>query len=136
VLGNADPNSRRNPAALCWLCLFKAGGLSIQAVEGVRLHGPTPRHPEFLACSIECQEALLSLVTRGKGRVDVAILTDMEKQAAIAARLTFYNAACEAGLKDAVEALDETQIDKLIWAAVDGFRASMRQQSMLGEIPI
>ena len=133
-----EANSRRNPAALCWLCSFNATGLSVQAVQGTRKLGPTPRYPEFLACSRECQESLLILVTKGEGQIDMAGITQMEKQAIMAARLLFYNTACELGLHQ-VGGLTEDEIDKLIlsWRSMAFATPALRcQQSALGEIPI
>jgi hypothetical protein len=124
VLNRLGPSA--NPCALCALCGGQAGGLVFQ-------YQLDRRFPEYLACSFVCLDAIVQLVTENHGTMPM--ITIMERNAVIAARKSLYEALVSIGREAAFNDCTAEQMDSVIECVWNGLRASMSQQSALGEVP-
>jgi hypothetical protein len=113
---------------ICVVCSHEVRGFFYQH----RLHVAKPTYP---FCSWDCLEVGVRLASE-TGVIDIERLTGMEKQAIRDARHAFAAALEELGLMTHFENLDGAAIDRLIGAAVEGFRASMQRQTACGEVPL
>jgi hypothetical protein len=79
-----------------------------------------------------CLQAGSANAKRNHGMIDK---TDMEARAIIEARRALAEALTEMGLMEAFFDRSAEDIDRLIEACVEGFRASMQRQSDAGDVP-
>jgi Family of unknown function (DUF6511) len=89
-------------------------------------------YPSYGFCSRRCQDAGAALAGRRNGMIDK---TEMEQRALKDARRPFAEALTELGLMAPFLDLSAEQIDRLIEAAVDGFRASLQGQALNDDLP-
>lgn len=91
-----------------------------------------PRHPQYAFCSMACCNGVSNILGYN-GMIDLAKLTEMERESIADARRLFWKGCEENGLGAAVMNLSEKQIDQVIAHAVEGFRAAMQQRSLLND---
>jgi hypothetical protein len=83
--------------------------------------------------------AIIHLVAKGKGQIQMLAITDMERKAVEDARATLWSSMVEwIGEERAMEifgALNEGQIDRAIYDIWTALQVSMQKQSARGDIP-
>lgn len=124
-------NPLANPWALCVLCGRQAGGMFYEP----RTEKGRARRI-YRACGINCLLGIEKLVQARKGGwLTMAALTQMEKTAIKEAKRSLYNSLLKLGKAQHFEDCSPEQMDELIEAVWNGLRASMSQQSMVGDVP-
>jgi hypothetical protein len=66
----------------------------------------------------------------------MAVLTHMEKQAAVDSRRALYDALVRMGVAASFDGKTAEEIDALIGDVANAWRASMQRQSNSGEVPV
>ena len=110
----------------CALCGREARGFGY-------VHRLRPdRYPGYRFCSRRCQDAGAALAESHTGMIDK---TELEQRALKDARRPFAEVLTELGLMEHFLDLSAEQVDRLIEAAVDGFRESLQAQALNDDIP-
>lgn len=95
-----------------------------------------PHQKPRRACSDDCLSALNVIIDQWGGEDMIRHnLTQMEQVAIRSARQNLYEALVKIGLADAFNEASAAEMDSVIEAVWNGVRASMQQQTALGEIP-
>jgi hypothetical protein len=124
-------NPLANPWALCVLCSRQAGGLYYEPK-----HEANRSRRIYRACGINCLLAIERIVQDRKGGwPSMAALTEMEKKAIKEGKRSLYNSLVEIGKADHFADCSPEQMDRLVEAVWNGLQASMRQQSLDGDVP-
>src|SRR4051812_20200184 len=114
------PNTKQQGPWTCALCGRQARGFRYSH----RLEWDC--FPTYRFCSIKCCDAGGVLAQRSNGMIDTTL---MEKQAIKDARRAFAVVLTDLGLLASFEGCTAADIDRLIKACLDGFRASVLRQA-------